>query len=226
MIANQAITPGQPGNPGITVISLSGEEVANFLNILPNTIRSYGRVSASGNVNISNSADIAGHYAFSTPLKFRIDGEAFIQGDVQEVQTDDIDRDIRESNDDNFQEATLQLQLVNSSPLGGSARLIVSADPNHTDIYDTTEWNPQLEFYKDITILPAQTDPITGFVTESSENAIELTLTREEFRILKNPPLRIGYELRIADTNGDVTVRAMDFVQISGMANIMLVVTN
>ncbi len=226
VIANQDITPGQPGNPGITVISLSGEEVANFLNILPNTIRSSGRISASGNVNISNSASIAGHYAFSTPLKFRINGEAYIKGDVQELQAKDISQDIRESDDKNFQEATLQLHLMNATPLGGSARIIVSADPYHTDIYDTTGMNSQLEFSKEITIQPAQTDPVTGFVTQPSENSIELSLTREEFRIFKNPPLRIGYELRIADTNGDVTVRAMDFVQISGIANVMLVVTN
>ena len=181
---------------------------------------------ASGEVEIASRVRVSGQYAFSTPLRFRINGDAFIKGSVQQLNDEDIDSEIKDSKDESFEEAALSLRLINHTPLGGSIRLIVSTDPAHTDIYDTTYFNPALEFIKEVTVMPAPTDPVTGFVTEALENTIELSLNRQEFRLFKNPPVRIGYELHISGTNGDVTIRASDFVQISGLARVVVVVDN
>ncbi len=223
-IQQQSINPGLPGSPGITVITVPGDEAAVFLNILPTRIRTFGSILGSGELEVHQNSSVSGEYSFSTPLRFRIDGEANYTGDVTTLDDQDIGKEIRDAADDNFEEATLSLHLTNSTPLGGTIRLIVSGDAQHSDIYDDTYFNPSLEFIKEVTVTPAQADPNTGFVTASQNNEITLSLTRDEFRIFKNPPLNVGYELRLDGTDGVVSLRANDFVTVSGTARVQILI--
>ncbi|RMF58433.1 MAG: hypothetical protein D6748_08725 [Calditrichaeota bacterium] len=223
-LLNHQVMPGTPGNPGITTITLTGEDVVNFLNTLPTSIRTEGYASLSGDVIIAGESRVEGDYVFSTPLRFEISEPAFLKGDVQVIQEDDVDSQIKDAEDGAFQEAHLTLELTNGTPVGGSIRLIVSADPQHQDLFDSTYFNPQLEFRKEVVVQPAPTDPLTGFVTTPTVNTIDLSLTAEEFRLFKNPPLRIGYELGVAQTDGVVAIRASDFVKVSGIARVVVMV--
>ncbi len=221
-IAGQQIQPGYPGNPGVTVITVPGETAAAFLNILPTRVRTFGQVSAGGEVAIDQGGAISGDYSFATPLRFRIDGDAVYTGDVSTLDEDDIGEEVRDAADENFEEATLTLHLTNSTPLGGSVRLFVSADTRHNDIYDPNHLNPELEFIKEAVVVAGQVDANTGYVSEPTSNEVTLTLSREEFRIFKRTPIKVGFELHIDGTDGPVAIRAQDFVTVSGIARIML----
>ncbi|RMI01340.1 MAG: hypothetical protein D6681_10895 [Calditrichaeota bacterium] len=222
LLLDQQILPGQPGAPQVTHISLSGTEVADLLNILPTDIRTSGSIRVSGNVEIDRSSRVAGSYLISTPMRFRIEQAATVTGDVHTLREEDIDQALRDAADENLVEANLTLRLENGTPLGGRLWLIVSADQAHTDIYDTTYFNPQLEFTREIAVLPAPVDPTTGYVTRGQTNEIVLSLTRKEFRLFKYAPLRIGYELRIDQTEGEVALRGGDFVSVSGMSQVLV----
>lgn len=221
-IAGQQINPGYPGNPGVTMITVPGETAAAFLNILPTRVRTFGQVAAAGEVAIDQSGVISGDYSFATPLRFRIDGDAVYTGDVSTLDEDDISDEVRDAADENFEEATLTLHLINSTPLGGSVRLFVSADTRHNDIYDPAHLNPELEFIKEVVVIAGEVDANTGYVSEPASNEVTLTLTRDEFRIFKRTPIKVGFELHIDGTDGPVAIRAQDFVTVSGIARIML----
>ncbi len=218
VLLNQQINPGQPGNPGTTTIQLSGEQVTHFLNILPTDLRGFGKVNYGGTAQVIPGARVWGSYDFSTPLSIIVSNAAPIFADVQTLTDQDIDSDFQKAADDQIGEAALQLNVQNHTPLGGQIRLIVSADSNHTDIYDKNYFNPELEFEKIISLQPAPTDA-NGFVVQSESNTIQLNLTNKEIRLFKHTPLRIGYEIQIADTQGPVFLRANDFVTISGVAS-------
>lgn len=225
-IEHTRINPGQPGNPGVSVINLSGAQMADFLNILPTAIRASGRICASGNVEISNDSHISGRYSFSTPLRFSIEGDAVVEGDVETIEASDIDADVRNAADENLEQASVALQITNGTPIGGSLRLIVSADPDHVDLYDSSYFNPNLEFIKEAALQAAPTDPVTGFVTQPLTQEVHVNLTRQEFQLFNNPPLRVGFLLRISDTNGVVTLRSTDAVRASGLAQITVKIKN
>ena len=225
-IRDQQINPGLPGNPVTSYISLSGQQVADFLNILPTCLKSSGKIKTSGNVEISRKSRFSGGYKFTVPMRFRIEGDAVLDGNVEILREKDIDKKLRNAADKNLEEASLTLKLKNGTPLGGSLMLIVSGDSAHQDIYDIDHLNPELEFVKQINIQPAPTDPQTGFVSQPLVNEITLSLNHDEIRLFKKPPLRVGYRIRIAGTGGTVALRSSDFIEVSGLASVITNINN
>ncbi|GAB4379534.1 MAG: hypothetical protein Kow0042_29020 [Calditrichia bacterium] len=221
-IENQQITPGHPNDPGFSYLNLSGPDITQFLNILPTRICTFGRVKASGDVSINRKSQVSGNYKFSMPLRFRIEEDTFYEGDVEMIKEEDIDKELREAADENLEEASLRLKLVNGTTLGGSVALYVSADPNPENLYNKSSLNPEREFVKEITLTPAPADPQTGYVINPRENEIFLSLNRDEIRLFKNAPLWVGYKLKLNQTNNVVAIRASDFVKVSGIASVRI----
>ena len=209
---------------GSDIIALSGAQVVNMINILPTDMRGYGSVRYNGYAEVEAGDSIAARYFFSTPFKFRIANMAPVEMDPDTLTDADIDEDLQNAAGDDIRAAILRAKVLNHSPLGGEVKIFVSADSLHHDIYDTTYFNPDLEFIKHIVLNPAPTDPATGFVIEAQESNIEFGLNRREMRIFKNPPIRIGFRLKIADTNGFVVLRGSDYLQLSGEFEINLLV--
>ncbi len=209
---------------GSDIIALEGAEVAGLINILPTDIKGYGSVVYGGEAEVEVGDSIAARYFFSTPFKFKVENMAPVEMDPDTLYEADIDQDLRDAAGDDIRAALLRAKVLNHSPLGGEIKIFVSADMNHQDLYDTTYFNPDLEFIKQIVVSPAPTDPSTGFVTEARESEIEFGLNTRELRVFKNPPIRIGFRLKIADTNGFVVLRGSDYLQLSGEFEINLLV--
>ncbi len=206
----------QSGN-GTDRIVVDGPQVDNFLNILPTDIRGGGSVVYSGLASVSAGDEIMGTYSFSTPFKIKIVDPDPVELDPDTLYKDDIEQDIRDAAGDDIKAAVLRANIKNHSPLGGTVRLIVSADPNHQDIYDTTAYfNPELEFVKTIQMQKAPVDPATGFVNESQLSQVEFSLNTRNLEVFKNSPIRIGMLLLLDETNQYVVLRGSDFVEISG----------
>jgi len=221
-VSNQQINPGSPGNPATTEIVIEGQDITDLINILPTRIQVSGTVTASGNADVSLGANVWGKATFTAPLKIQLTNVAPFQSDVEWITNDDIDQDLQDNNP--LQYGVLDISLSNHTPFGGSIRLIISGDPAHTDLYDTTYFNPAKEIVKVIRFEPGNVDAGTGYVTQAYENAIKLELTEEEIGILTTPPYRVGVEARFQDTQGTVAVRSTDFLKFSGLAKFKLYV--
>ncbi len=219
-LTNYAINPGTPGNPAITQIVIDGADITNLLNILPTRIRVTGTVSAAGEANIQLGARVWGEVAFSAPLKILLKDVAPFRSDINEITSDDVAPDLQNNNPINY--GSLELTVTNHTPFGGTIRLIVSADSAHTDLYDTTYFNPDKEFIRTIQFSPGTIDASTGFVSQAFQNNIFLELKEKEIHILTSPPYRIGVEARFQDTQGTVAVRATDFLEFKGIAKFKL----
>ncbi len=223
-ILDQQISSGQPGDPGKTRFVLTGPEVVDFVNILPTTIRGEGKITASGESEVVLGSQVWANYELTTPLQFSLQGMEPIQSRVDTLTDQDIDQELRDALRNDFQEAGLTLNLINHTPLGGRIRMMVTRDSLRTDMFDTTTFNPAKEFIKKIQLNPAPVNPVTGFVDQPGENEILFNLTRREMRILSQPPLRVAYELQIADTKGTVALRTVDYIKISGQVKLTVIV--
>ncbi len=215
-VSNQQIAPGSPGNPATTQIVIDGQDITNLINILPTHIQVSGTVTASGSATVSLGATVSGKAEFSAPMKIQLTDVAPFRNDVEQITEDDIDPDLQNNNP--IQSGMMDISLVNHTPFGGKIRLIISADPAHTDIYDSTYFNPQKEIVKEIQFQPGEVDAATGFVSQAYENAIRLELTEHEISILTSPPYRIGVEASFMDTQGTVAIRSTDFLEFNGLA--------
>ncbi len=223
-ILNQPINPGRPGDPGKTQFVLTGQEVVDFVNILPTSIRGQGKITASGEAEVILGSQVWADYELITPLKFSIQGMTPVQSDVDTLTEQDIDQEFRDALQNDIQEAVLTLQVKNHTPLGGKIRMIVSRDSLRSDLFDTTSFNPDKEFVKEIELQAATVDPTSGFVNKELESELPFNLNRRELRILSQPPIRVAYELKVADTPGEVALRAMDYISINGQVKLRVIV--
>ncbi len=225
-LLNQFINSGNMNQPGNTVINLSGQQIAGFLNVLPTSVQLKGHIRMNGNAAIHKDSKVWGAYTFSTPLKVQIQNASPIKSDVVTLKRQDVDSDFRKAADEDISGARIKLKVLNHTPFGGQIRLIVSADSSHGDIYDDSYFNPALEFTKSVDLEPSTIDPATGFAADTRQSDLEIALSREEVRLFKHIGLRIGYELLLADTDGAVSLRSTDFVKVSGTAEVSVLVHN
>ncbi len=216
-IKNQKITAGSKNNPQTTQILLKGPEIDQFLSSMPTDIKGGGQVVYGGLSEVEAGASISARYHFFTPLKFSISTPILVESDVDTLTDADISQEFRDAAGNQLQSARLNATVTNMSPIAGAIEIYVSADMNHTDLFDTTGYfNSALEFVKRIDFEAATIDPTTGWALEPSQNQIVLELNNEEVRLFQNPPVRIGYKLYLDKTNQTVVLRGSDYIEISG----------
>ncbi len=214
---------GNPGQPGITEIVLSGPEIVNALNILPTALRIDGQVRVSGEAEISREDRILTDYLFETPFKVRFTNLSTFSGDPDSLTDADIDDLIRDAGDDNLLGASLEMIIRNHTPLGGTVRFIFTADMADSNLYDGPVDTAQ-GFERTISMTAAPTDPATGFVTGEQNSRIQVTLNQRELRLFQNPPLQFGYQIRFDDTDGFVTLRYSDYVNMLGEVRVNILI--
>ncbi len=216
-LTNQKIVAGSKNNPQNTQILLKGPEIDRFLSAMPSDIRGNGHVVYGGLSEVEAGASISAQYHFITPLKFSIATPILLESQVDTLTESDISQEFQDAAGNQLQSARLNANVVNMSPLAGAIEIYVSADMNHTDLFDTTGYfNPALEFVKRIDFESASIDPATGWAKEPSQNQIVLELSNQEISIFQNPPVRIGYKLFLDKTNQTVVLKGNDYIEISG----------
>ncbi|MFQ5585176.1 MAG: hypothetical protein ACE5GL_12140, partial [Calditrichia bacterium] len=216
---------GTPQNPDILNISVSGPEVAEFLNILPTSIRTSGEVSFQGNADIVQKSYIWGEYLLSTPLRIKVENMAPIEGKVTTLGEGNVDDDVSDVADKHLQSGQLILKLVNHTPLGGELQFMISADPNRTDeaFFDSTFFNPALELTRSAEFIAAPVDPATGFVNTPQISDVNITLNSTELALLSRPPYRAAFRLKLYNTDGFVALRSTDYVKAFGLARVVVI---
>jgi hypothetical protein len=231
-ISQMVNSNGSPDHPDIIVLPITSG-VADFLNILPTSIKGVGRVSVEGEAVISQNSEVNVNYLFETPLRLQITGLDPIEGPVTtfieegdktpyEGITDTLSSDVRDRGDD-FQSGELQLDLINHTPLQVSIRMRISGDLSRPDsAFFVTPINDSLEFEKSATIMAGTVNPQTGFVSAARTSSTSLELTKDQIQILADPPYKVGYELTVFDSQGVVALRSTDFVKALGLAKIVV----
>ncbi len=222
-LTNLPFTGGMPGNPGVTHIIFPGQEVTQLLNILPTSFKFFGRVRASGTTDVAVGDKIWAEYIFETPLKAKLSGLNTYQSQVDTLTDEDISDEIQDVPDENFIEASLNVSILNHTPLGGTATIIFSSDFSDPDIYDAA-FDTSLTFIREIHITAAEVDPATGFVLDGKSSEVSLALNKRELGLIKNPPIQVGVQIRADDTEDFVTLRQSDYIQVFGGVNLRLLV--
>ncbi|HQU73590.1 MAG TPA: hypothetical protein PLG66_14900 [Calditrichia bacterium] len=221
VLNNQAINGGSTENPGITLITLQGQEVVEMLNILPTDIKFRGEVGLSGEASVSIGNRIWADYVFDTPLRARLEGITPFEADLKTLDEDNLVDVVQESADENILGVALTFELTNQTPLGGELVFALTSDPADTNLFDAPI-DTALGFTRSLTLTPAPSDPTSGFVTTPRVETVNLGLSRREIRFFTTPPLFYSLQLRVADTDGQVAIRSFDFVETSGNIELRL----
>lgn len=232
-ISQTVTSNGSPGSPDEIPISISGPEVVNFLNILPTSLSGSGTIIIDGEAEIFQNSQILGSYLFSTPLRLEVIGLAPIEGVVTTFiengddkqyngVTDTLDQEVRDLGED-LEGGELQLDIINHTPLQVSVRMLVSGDLSRSDsVFYELPLVDSLEFEKSGIVLAADVNPTTGFVNVPRTSTVTFELDKQEIQLFTSPPFKVGYEVKIFDSQGVIALRSIDFVKALGLAKIMV----
>lgn len=220
---NRQLNGGTPEQPGITEFDLMGQEIVDFLSILPTSIRVEGKAKVSGEAAVSQGNRIWVDYLFETPFKVHIRGTAHFEGKESTITDADIDSLVQDIARDNILDIDLNFLLTNHTPLGGNIRFIISADFNDSNIYDE-DYDTSLVLIRDMPVEAAPIDPVTGFVTGDRETEFVYQLNQREVQLFSNPPLRYGYLLTVPGSGEFITLRYSDFINMLGRADLRVLI--
>jgi hypothetical protein len=213
---------GYPGNPDLLNLTIEGPEVANFINILPTSVKANGTLLLEGNAELDRTSQLFGDYNFTTPLRIKIVDLNPIRSKIDTIDVNDLDNDAIDLTNDYIENGTLFLTVSNHTPLEANVEIYVSKDSTHTkdSFFDSTDYNPEYEFVKSHYIFAAPTDPISGFVNNPLESEVNLPLSNQEISILTNPPYMIGFRLKVTDSPGVISFRSTDYIKVFGSAKL------
>lgn len=224
LVVNQAINAGNgSGGIGETEIVLSGPEVTQFINILPDSILVSGEVRGSGEATVAVGNLFEADYRFETPIRARINGLAAFESEIDSITSEDINDEVQDAARDDIEDAFLTLRVQNRTPIAGTLDLVVTADPTEQNLYDGVA-DTSLAIIRQISLDKAPIDPQTGFATDVFANTLDFRLNKREIQLLGNPPLRYGYRVKLDDTGGFVTLRYSDFVTAFGSVGVEVLI--
>jgi hypothetical protein len=232
-ISQTVNSTGSPGDPDNIILSISGDSVTNFLNILPTSIKGMGRITLEGEASITQNSKVWAGYLFSTPLRLIVSNLPPIEGTITtfigkgdntpyEGATAPLDSNIVDLSDE-LESGNLELDIVNHTPSEVEVRMLVSGDLSRPDsAFYNSSLNDSLEFEKSALVSAAAINMISGFVTTPQTSTVSFDLTKDQLQILTKPPFRVGYEVKLSDSPGVIALRSIDFVRATGVAKIIV----
>lgn len=184
-------------SPSVNRIILQGNEITQFLNVLPDEITVSGSVVLGDGLTestIRSTDQINTQVNVSIPVSLKFP-EQSLTTDVSELEIDSTAQDeIR----NNLRDGSLHAEIGNHLPLGASVTFYFSA--LDTNVYDS----PQL------TIGPIEINAGSraqdGTVVQEAQNTVDVALDREQLQIFANPTVYTGTKIRVPGS-GDAFIR-------------------
>ena len=179
--------------PSINTVILDGEEVTNFLNILPDDISVSGSViigDGQTESTIRATDKISSQVTIKIPVNLKFpDQQLTLDADSLE-----IDEDAQNQIRDNLNGGSFHAEIGNHLPFGASATFYFTS--RDTAVYS----NPELTIGP-ITLNPGLTSE-SGNVVQETSSQINISLDKEQLTIFTHPVVVSGIRIALPGSGG------------------------
>lgn len=202
----------------LTVISVSSQELSDFLNPAPSQITISGQALLNPDYAISTitaNDNFYGDMEIYSPFAFAISDTISIDMDISDSE---IDEDSRPDNfDETFKYGTIDVEFDSHLPLGLSMMLYIGTVADST-LYD----HPATLILGPYTLEPGITDG-NGHVIESVISSISDSLNSDQFSIFDNDTVYFGQMINLLPTDtAGVQVLGTDYISIKSNARLQV----
>ncbi len=209
-------SPSAPAE--LTVISVSSQELSDFLNPAPSQITISGQAILNPDYAISTitaNDNFYGELEIYSPFAFAISDTISVDMDISDSE---IDEDSRPDNfDETFKYGTIDVEFDSHLPLGLSMTLYIGVVPDST-LYD----HPATLILGPYTLEPGITDE-NGHVIESVISNISDSLTSDQFSIFDNDIVYFGQMINLLPTDSaGVHVLGTDYINVKSNARLQI----
>ena len=209
-------SPSAPAE--LTVISVSSQELSDFLNPPPSQITISGQALLNPDYAISTitaNDNFYGEMEIYSPFAFAISDTISIDMDISDSE---IDEDSRPDNfDETFRYGTIDVEFDSHLPLGLSMTLYIGIVPDST-LYD----HPATLILGPYTLEPGITDA-NGHVIESVISNISDSLTSDQFSVFDSDTVYFGQMINLLPTDSaGVQVLGTDYISIKSNARLQV----
>ncbi len=206
-----------------TEVVVEGPEMANLLSILPTSFTFSGEVILSGDATLNRGDKINADYRIDTPLKVQLNTATSFESDPEFIDEDDISDILADAAEDNILSGQLTFLLNNHIPVGGRVTFVITRDIDDQNLFDPPQDTSQV-IIKSIDVAAAPSDPVSGFVSGVESSEIVIPLNRREIQLFKQTPLKFAYQLTLNGTNGFITLRYSDYVEMIGAVDFRILI--
>ena len=209
-------SPGAPAE--LTTISISSQELSDFLNPPPSQITISGQAILNPDFAISTitaNDNFYGEVEIYSPFAFAISDTISIDMDISDSE---IDEDSRPDNfDETFRYGTIDVEFDSHLPLGLSMTLYIGIVSDST-LYD----HPATLILGPYALEPGITDG-NGHVIESVISNISDSLNSDQFSIFDNDTVYFGQMINLLPTDtAGVQVLGTDYISIKSNARLQV----
>lgn len=202
----------------LTVISVSSQELSDFLNPAPSQITISGQALLNPDYaicTITAGDNFYGDMEIYSPFAFAISDTISIDMDISDSE---IDEDSRPDNfDETFRYGTIDVEFDSHLPLGLSMMLYIGIVPDST-LYD----HPATLILGPYTLEPGITDG-NGHVIESVISNISDSLNSDQFSIFDNDTVYFGQIINLLPTDSaGIQVLGTDYISIKSTARLQV----
>lgn len=199
------------------ILDKNNSNVVDFLNTLPKKIEMSGSVwlgDRNSPGTVTQSDYIEGNMNITAPLSLSFP----TQTATTDIDTLEIDEDNRDTIRDRLMSGEVVAKISNMLPFGAVVEAKFST--HDSSVFS----NPGLVIGP-LNISPATIDE-SGFASASSENELNVTLTKEDLRFFENSTIFSGIEITFPGSNGTaVNVMTSDFIKVQMYSVFKLVVS-
>ncbi len=225
---SKTIAAGTPGNPSLTLITLSGSDpspnIVDLMMILPTEITVAGLAAIEGSGTFTVNDGIWAEYRISSPFSVSLTNAIEYKSDITVLTESELDQDVRDSFKNAFGKSSLHLNYSNGLPFGAEIKMHISTDS--TDLYsDVIPDSSQKVILDAIDVEPGQTGT-TGFVDTPFNGIQDISMNGNQLNIFQNVPLFIGLKVKAKDTQGIVRLRTTDKFMVNGFLVINYLIEN
>jgi len=202
-----SIIPGASGFPSTTLVTLDGSNsrIVDLMYILPTDIIMSGNATIMGLGVVTIADSIWGEYEISSPFNVFVDSIPDYESEIEMIE--EIDDDIKDAFENQFQNATLQFDYENGLPISSEVVLFFATDSIDFFEIDSSDTN---QLVIDDLIINAGTKGMDGYISEPFIDQFTPNLTEEEVKIFSADTLYFGSKIIFPDVNTTMKFRSSD----------------
>lgn len=191
--------------------------IVDLLEILPNEIAVSGSALVAGQGSVQAGNGIRVVYEITSPLSLEIKNPIVYEAEVDTMEQEDIDQDIRDALSDDTHQAEAELILKNGLPVGAEVKVILADERQalFTDIIADSSKKIMLSG-----IVNAGSVDATGYVNSPVSSTVRIDLSEQELDIFRRAPLYLREIVTVQPSSGHVRIRQTDKIDVDAMIHV------
>jgi hypothetical protein len=192
--------------------------------MLPTDIIMSGNATIFGPGKVTLNDSIWAEYEISSPMNIFVDSIPPYESEIDTLK--EFEKNVKDAIRERFQEASIQLDVVNGLPLGAKLLLVFATDTTDFFSTDTTDTTKLVISNIKFDGAPIGADGYVVDINSLKQQPININLSEREIKMFAKDYLLMGSKIFFPGTNKRVKFRSIDALNIYSVLRLKVLMKN